>query len=123
MYELNFNQVHNKCKKLGDQNELWSAKILKFPWIWFFFWIYHRCTLTKPRAGSAYTSVFQKENESKKKHLKSLGELHYDKSSTYYSLAGNDNVCDRLRVLLEHVALLEFHFECMIKVGQNQIFC
>jgi hypothetical protein len=50
-------------------------------------------------------------NETKKKHMKSLAGIHYSKSFQYYSSCSNSYVCERLRILLEEVALSEFYYE------------
>ena len=50
--------------------------------------------------------LFLQLKEQKKKHLRSLAELHYDKAKKFFTVV--DSPCELLRVLLERVAMCEF---------------
>ena len=49
---------------------------------------------------------FSKVSDQKKKHQRTLAELHYTKAARYFILV--DSPCEMLRVQLERVAMCEF---------------
>ena len=51
--------------------------------------------------------------------MKSLADSHYEKASHYYK--SREYCCDKLRVLLEGVALLEYQYESKLKITQEII--
>ena len=78
--------------------------------------IEYRLATIHHRLASLYHHSFRNQsNETKKKHMKSLAELHYGKAFNYYKI--NEHVCEKLRILLEEVALSEFHFESISSVN------
>ena len=46
-------------------------------------------------------------NDQKKKHQRTLADLHYSKGSRYFSLV--DSPCEVVRIQLERVAMCEYH--------------
>lgn len=74
--------------------------------------IEYRLAVIHHRLASLYHHSFRKQStlsETKKKHLKSLADTHYDKAVNYYNL--NNYSCERFRVLLEEIALIEFQYD------------
>jgi hypothetical protein len=66
------------------------------------------------RLASLYYHSIRKQstltnNDIKKRHLKCLADTHYSKAVNYYNL--NDYSCERFRVLLEEIALIEYQID------------
>ena len=58
------------------------------------------------KVSKLFSVLFCQVKEQKKKHLRSLAELHYDKAKKFFTVV--DSPCELLRVLLERVAMCEF---------------
>ncbi|XP_064630456.1 erythroid differentiation-related factor 1-like [Lineus longissimus] len=67
----------------------------------------YRAATIHYRLASLYHNAFRNQsNDQKKKHLKTLAELHYGKAGRFYLIV--ESPCELLRVQLEKVAMTEF---------------
>lgn len=53
--------------------------------------------------------ILLQDNRTRRKHLRSLASLHYEKALKLYS--PHDNPLEYLRLLIEEVALLDFELQ------------
>ncbi|XP_013404698.1 erythroid differentiation-related factor 1 [Lingula anatina] len=69
----------------------------------------YRAATIHHRLASLYHNAYRNQlAEQKKKHLRTLAELHYEKASHFFKLV--DSWSEQLRVQLERVAMCEFQF-------------
>ena len=84
--------------------------------------IEYRLATIHHRLASLYHHSLRnnQNNETKKKHMKSLAEIHYAKAFQYYNTSNSVSyVCEKLRILLEEVALSEFYFEGLTSLSSK----